>query len=103
MDCFHDDVRQLLPNNDGRKLIIRWTPGHTVIQGNEAADEQAKRAAKGEGSAGTMAHHYHDHSNQNNNSLKKISTYGNFGKPNSRAHFPEPRSITKLKRDPPSI
>lgn len=53
MDHFHDDLRQLLPNNDGRKLIIRWTPGHIGIQGNEAADEQAKRAAKGEGSAGT--------------------------------------------------
>ncbi|KIK35404.1 hypothetical protein CY34DRAFT_43728, partial [Suillus luteus UH-Slu-Lm8-n1] len=43
-DIFHDDLRNLLPHEDGRKLIVRWTPGHEGIPGNEAADEEAKKA-----------------------------------------------------------
>jgi len=50
MDIFHDDLRKVIPAHDQRKLVIRWTPGHHGIPGNEAADEQAKLAAQGESS-----------------------------------------------------
>jgi len=48
LDIFHDDLRSILLEADGRKLKIRWSAGHIGIPGNEAADEQAKRAAHGE-------------------------------------------------------
>ncbi|KAG2340107.1 hypothetical protein BDR05DRAFT_1036078 [Suillus weaverae] len=51
MDKFHDDLRKLVPAHDERKLTIRWSPGHHGIPGNEAADEQAKMAARGDSSA----------------------------------------------------
>ncbi|OAX30731.1 hypothetical protein K503DRAFT_818508, partial [Rhizopogon vinicolor AM-OR11-026] len=50
MDLFHDDLRKLIPTHDRRKLVVRWTPGHLNIPGNEAADEQAKLAARGDNS-----------------------------------------------------
>lgn len=50
LDLFHDDLRRLLSRREDRKLIIRWSAGHIGIPGNEAADEQAKRAARGENS-----------------------------------------------------
>ncbi|KAG2113217.1 uncharacterized protein F5147DRAFT_771067 [Suillus discolor] len=45
---FHDNLRSLLPNVSDGKLIIQWAAGHIGITGNEIADEQAKKAARGE-------------------------------------------------------
>lgn len=50
MDKFHDDLRSLILAHDNQKLIIQWALDHKGIPGNEAADEQAKRAARGESS-----------------------------------------------------
>jgi len=47
MDILHN-LRRLIPAHDQRKLIVRWSPGHQGIPGNEAADEQAKLAAGGD-------------------------------------------------------
>ncbi|KAG2065355.1 hypothetical protein BDR04DRAFT_1033014, partial [Suillus decipiens] len=48
MDIFHNNLHQIIPSNDERKLTVRWTPGHKGIPGNEAADGEVKRAARGE-------------------------------------------------------
>ncbi|KAG2745196.1 hypothetical protein P692DRAFT_201672237, partial [Suillus brevipes Sb2] len=48
VEKLHDDLRSLFPSEGDGKLIIRWTAGHVGIPGNEQADEQAKRAARGE-------------------------------------------------------
>ncbi|OJA17545.1 hypothetical protein AZE42_13583 [Rhizopogon vesiculosus] len=50
MDILHDDLRRLILAHDQRKLIVRWSPGHQSIPGNEAADEQVKLAAGGDNS-----------------------------------------------------
>lgn len=48
MDFFHDDLHNLLLYDNNDKLIVRWSAGHIGIPGNKQADEQAKRAARGE-------------------------------------------------------
>ncbi|OJA15130.1 hypothetical protein AZE42_11430 [Rhizopogon vesiculosus] len=48
MDTLHDDLRKLIPTHYQHKLIVRWSPGHQGIPGNEAADEHAKLAAGGD-------------------------------------------------------
>ncbi|KAG2029078.1 ribonuclease H-like domain-containing protein, partial [Suillus americanus] len=50
MDILHDDLHKLIPMQDNHKLKVRWTPGHQGIFGNEAADEQAKLAMRGDNS-----------------------------------------------------
>ncbi|KAG2051245.1 hypothetical protein BDR06DRAFT_865632, partial [Suillus hirtellus] len=47
INTFHDDLRMILPEDDGRKLTIRWAAGHIGIPGNEEAHVLAKKAARG--------------------------------------------------------
>ena len=34
MDSFHDVLRSILPDDNSKKLVMRWTPGHIGIPGN---------------------------------------------------------------------
>ncbi|KAG2141406.1 uncharacterized protein EDB93DRAFT_1159675 [Suillus bovinus] len=54
INILRNALKELLPIEDRRKLTVRWTPGHGGIAGNIAADVQAKKAARGEVSAGNM-------------------------------------------------
>lgn len=45
MNIFHDNLHTVIPDDDGRKLVVRWPPGHIGIMGNEAVDGSANRAA----------------------------------------------------------
>jgi len=48
MDRFHQELADTARKHPALRLTIRWTPGHSDIEGNEAVDIQAKRAAEGE-------------------------------------------------------
>src|SRR5262245_20895121 len=39
-------IRQLVGGLGERTFSLQWTPGHTKIEGNEAADKEAKKGAK---------------------------------------------------------
>ncbi|KAG2339960.1 hypothetical protein BDR05DRAFT_1002885 [Suillus weaverae] len=45
MDIFHDDLRTLIQDNDGRKLVVRWTPGHIGIASNKAAGQEHSKGS----------------------------------------------------------
>jgi ribonuclease HI len=43
-DIFHKQLDMVWNKHRNVDLTIRWTPGHAGIEGNKAADEEAKRA-----------------------------------------------------------
>ena len=45
-DIFHWRVAMLYNKHKGLDILVRWTPGHTRIAGNEKADEEAKEAVR---------------------------------------------------------
>jgi hypothetical protein len=45
-DLFHRRLRMVTDRHQDMDLLIRWTPGHIDIEGNEEADKEAKAAAK---------------------------------------------------------
>ena len=45
-DIFHWRVAMLYNKHKGLDILVRWTPGHMEIAGNEKTDEEAKEAAR---------------------------------------------------------
>ena len=43
-DMLHKSLERVINQHPGIKITVRWTPGHKGIEGNERADEEAKRA-----------------------------------------------------------
>ncbi|OBZ69759.1 hypothetical protein A0H81_10502 [Grifola frondosa] len=50
MDYLHKRLRMLSKKHREAKITLRWVPGHVDVEGNEIADQEAKRAARGDSS-----------------------------------------------------
>ena len=43
-DTFHSHINNIIDKNHNLKITLKWIPGHKEVEGNEQADEQAKKA-----------------------------------------------------------
>ena len=50
VEAFHKQVAGVWHKHPGIEVMLRWTPGHGGIEGNERAYGEAKWAAKGQSS-----------------------------------------------------
>jgi len=59
VDRFHKQVEVAKLWHMGMEVTLRWTLGHVGIAENEWADEEAKRAARGDSSPKKPTHRKH--------------------------------------------
>lgn len=45
-DLFHNQIHAAIQKHINLEIVIRWTPGHIGIEGNEVTDKEAKHAAQ---------------------------------------------------------
>lgn len=50
LDAIHDEIKEATKKNGRDKIRLRWIPGHQGVEGNEAVDVEAKKAAGGKSS-----------------------------------------------------
>ena len=48
LDILHDEVARMKKKPRNIRITAHWIPSHKEVEGNEEADRQAKRAAKGD-------------------------------------------------------
>ncbi|GJE98453.1 RNA-directed DNA polymerase from transposon X-element [Phanerochaete sordida] len=58
LDAVHELAKAVTVRHPNIKLTVRWVPGHLGVDGNELADDEAKKAAQKESSPSTSLPSY---------------------------------------------
>jgi hypothetical protein len=50
VDTLNEQMESVYEKHIDTEIVVRWVPGHADIKGNECADDEAKKAARGDSS-----------------------------------------------------